>query len=190
MTSTITKETYAKIETFDYGSEDETKEFMIRNFYIDNTRGHAHFRKFSKHSGDKFKFKWTPEKRNAYTSCCTEDHHDYNNYFYFTTFEDFEKEIKKQYVCKYHSHCPDNCSVNLITSPQEICAICLNNVQIHLLEETTCGHRFCLSCLHNYVRPKFEREEPITCPTCRRNIDYCSDCNNSKYECLCEKSDE
>lgn len=187
MTSSITKETYAKLETFDYGFGDEEKNFMIRNFYIDSTCGTAHFRKYTKYSSDRFKFQWSPKNTNPYTTCCTEND-QYNNYFFFTTFEDFETKIKKQYVCKYHSHCPDDCPVNQITSPEEICAICLNNVQLHLLEETSCGHRFCLSCLGKYVRPKFEKEEPITCPTCRRNIEYCHDCNNSYYECLCEKS--
>jgi len=187
MTSSITKETYDKLETFDF--ESNYKCFIIHKFYIDSTCGTAIIRKCHHDTVDKFNFRWSPDITNKYTTCCTEND-QYNNNFYFSSFEEFETKIKKQYVCKYHSHCPDNCPVNQITSPEEICAICLNNVQLHLLEETSCGHRFCLSCLDKYVKPKFEREEPITCPTCRRNIEYCSDCNNSNYECLCEKSDD
>jgi len=185
MTSTITKETYAKLETFDFGSGDETKEFVIRNFYIDRMAGTVFIRKFSEYASYKFKFKWNTRMMNRYTSVCTNDCH--NNYFFFSTFEEFETKIKKQYICKYHSFCPDNCPVNQITSPEEKCAICLNDVQLHLLEQTACGHHFCLSCLDKYVQSKIDKEEDVTCPTCRRNIEYCSECERSRYECDCKK---
>ena len=181
MTSTITKETYDKLETFDF---DPHNGFMIRNFYIDREAGTAFIRMFSEHSSHKYQFKWSSNKVNYYIVHCT-DNDSYNNYFFFTTFEEFETKIKKQYVCKYHSFCPDNCPANQITSPEEICAICLNNVQLHLLQETRCGHRFCLSCLDKYAKSKSDIEEEITCPTCRRNIEYCHECSNPKSECDC-----
>ena len=113
-----------------------------------------------------------------------------NHRFVFDSLEQFINKIKKLYVCPYHAFCPQDCSANRITSPEIQCAICLSDVQLHLLEETPCGHHFCLSCLAKYVNTKHNKEEDITCPICRRNIEHCYDCACAKFECGCVDEDD
>jgi hypothetical protein len=187
MTSIITKENYDKMMKNNIISEIRNgvkvlvkADFRIQNFYIQNRKGNVSIWKIPETIT--FKFRWTPSNPSSYIDkCCDEDSE--NNVFMFESFEEFDRELKKQYICKYHVSCGKNCSADYLISPEEKCSICLNDIQLHLLEETKCGHKFCLSCLDTYVQSK--REKEITCPTCRRNLKWCYGCDNSKFQCDC-----
>jgi len=192
MTSTITQETFDEIVKYKWTEDckcDCEREYVIRNFYICGKAGTATIGKaYSTPSEVRFSFSWKCNKKNLYKLFCVRQCiANENNRFLFSSLDTFNKKVNKQYICPYHSYCPDNCPANRITSPQEKCAICLTDVQIHLLEETPCGHHFCLSCLDKYANAKWNKQEPISCPTCRRNIMHCDKCNCAKYEqCLCD----
>jgi hypothetical protein len=194
MTSTITQETFDEIVKYKWTKDcecDSEREYVICNFYICGKAGTATFRKgYSPTDETRYIFSWKCNKRNSYTFACVRQCiAKENNYFIFTSLETFNKKLNKQYVCPYHSYCPENCPANRITSPEEKCAICLSDVQRHLLEETPCGHHFCLSCLDKYAKAKWRKEEPVTCPTCRRNIEDCFDHACPMYECGCKDDD-
>ena len=196
MTSQITKETFEEILDYDYNNYSL---FLIRFFYICSKKGSVFIKKFSDdltYSRPKFHFEWSPNVKSEYSKRCVHFRDvDNNNTFCFSTLEELESGLKKQYICPHHSVCIDSCPAGRIVSPEEKCAICLREVQLHLMEETTCGHRFCLPCLNTYVKSKLEqsevygcmdvKKEGIPCPTCRRNLKICIDCGYSMYACVC-----
>lgn len=194
MNSKISKENYDKMMSDNIISEirDGKKflvksDFSIQNFYIQNKKGKAHIWKLREQIT--FGFRWIPSNMFPYIDKCCEPESD-NNYFLFSSFEEFDENLKKQYICKYHVSCTNKCCAEYLTSPEEKCAICLNDIQIHLLEETSCGHRFCLSCLNTYVEKKGEKKIP--CPTCRRNIRWCHCCDGPMYQnnSACDHDDD
>jgi hypothetical protein len=188
MTSTVTRKNYEKMMSDNIISEIRNgkkylvkSEFYINNFYIQNRKGDVHIWKLPETIT--FKFRWMPSKNSPYIDKCCETESE-NNVFKFESFEEFETGLKNQYICKYHVSCGNNCCADYLTSPEEKCAICLSDVQIHLLEQTLCGHKFCLSCLDTYVESKRLGKE-IPCPTCRRDLKWCYGCDNPNYLCDC-----
>ena len=157
-------------------------DFNIKNFYIQNKKGTVNIWKIGGNAEyDKFKFCWRQINPPLYISrCCLPNGDNYT--FEFKSFAEFDEQLKKLFICKYHVSCKDNCSDDYLVSPQEQCAICLNDVQLHLLEETQCGHNFCLSCLNTYVESKGGQRK-IPCPTCRRNLKICNCCGKAKFKC-------
>jgi len=172
MSSRMTEENYDKLMS-------DLSSITIQNFYIQNRRGEAHIWKMepSITAG----FRWTPKFELPYINSCAKPEMN-NNYFLFSSFKEFDEKLKKQYICKLHVSCTDKCCAEYLTSPEETCAICLSDVQIHLLEETVCGHRFCLPCLNTYVESKTKQKD-IPCPTCRGNLRWCYGCNRPKSKC-------
>ena len=191
MTSKITKKCYNEIKSHDYKGNHSV--YLIRKFYISRKEGIA----FITHSHDNiFHFKWKRDIINEYTNRCVNfGKSNMNNSIYFSCLEDLNKRLGTEYVCQYHSFCPDSCPATRLISPPERCAICLQDVQMHLLEETPCGHRFCLSCLDTYIKSKLEPSDygslktkegqTLSCPTCRSNIENCKDCSKACYQCNC-----
>jgi hypothetical protein len=89
----------------------------------------------------------------------------------------------------------NNCACYRITSPIEKCAICLKDLQMHMLEETQCEHLFCLKCLNDYVKSRLNYnddehehiiDDGIPCPVCRRDLYMCEHCDYARFECICE----
>jgi hypothetical protein len=168
-------------------------DFYVKNFYIQNKKGtlniwHTGLGSTITTEWDNFKCRWLPTNQPPYIDRCCSDVTD-NQCFEFKNFKEFDEKLKKQFICKYHVSCRENftcletnCSADYLVSPEEQCAICLNNIQQHLLEETKCGHKFCLSCLNTYVESKVGHRK-IPCPTCRRNLTFCPCCCNAKYAC-------
>ena len=184
MNSKITEATYQEIISHDYTKESN---FILRNFYITNKQGNAYIKK----NQGQFFFSWSPCKENTYINWCKSDNILYRVNVCFSNFDEMNKKLEVQYFCPYHSYCRERCSANRITSPEDKCAICLKYVQIHMLEETACEHRFCLSCLDKYVKNKLLpegglKDNCILCPVCRRNLVFCNICVNAKYECTCD----
>jgi len=199
MTSTITQETFDEIVKYKWTKITmecskckcvAEREYEICNFYICGKSGTATIRKaYSNPPEVRYDFHWEPKNSNWYKKACVSIS-SYNHRFVFDSLEKFIKKIKKLYICPYHAFCPENCPSNRITSPEVKCAICLTDVQLHLLEETPCGHHFCLSCLDKYTESQWNKQEDVTCPTCRRNIEHCNDCDCAKYVCECKDSDD
>jgi hypothetical protein len=192
MTSKITKETYDEI--VEYNFTQKYSLYILRFFYICSKKGTVFITKLPNSSKKRFHFQWNPHIKNEYSSRCVHFKEvDNNNGFYFSTFEELTNKLSNQYICVYHSVCLDSCSVGKIVSPNETCAICLEEVQLHLMEETRCSHRFCLSCLHKYVKSRLEPSEyggvdvkgGIPCPTCRQNLEVCLYCGKAQYDCEC-----
>ena len=110
--------------------------------------------------------------------------------FIFKTMEEFNDSIGTKPICTIHVHC-HFCPVGLITSPLEMCPICMESSEKHLLETTLCGHHFHLKCLDSYVKKKIthwdEDEEIlcIPCPMCRMDLHWCTDCNKVGFDCMC-----
>lgn len=193
MTSKINKKGYNEIISHDYKRGHSV--YLIRQFYICRKQGTA----FITHSHDEtFHFKWKRDIINEYTNRCVNFvKTNMNNSFLFSSFEDLNKKLKEQYVCQYHSFCPDSCPATRLISPTETCAICLSDVQMHLLEETPCGHRFCLTCLDSYIKSKLEpgdygsfvikEGQILNCPTCRSNIENCRNCSRASWQCECQR---
>lgn len=162
-------------------------DFYVKNFYIQGKKGTMNIWKIM-NEPDTFRFRWTQSNLPPYIDrCCSINADEYC--YDFKSFAEFDEKLKKIFICKYHVSCREeriwtttNCSADFLISPEEQCAICLNDIQQHLLEETACGHKFCLSCLNTYVESKGGQRK-IPCPTCRRNLTYCSSCGNAKYNC-------
>lgn len=176
MNSRISKENYDKMMS-------DLVSITIQNFYIQNRRGEAHI--WKKDCCDYSGFRWSPKFELSYINTCAKPEMD-NNYFLFSSFEEFDEQLKKQYICKHHVSCTNKCCAEYLTSPEEKCAICLSDVQIHLLEETVCGHKFCLPCLNTYVESKTKTkviQKDIPCPTCRGNLRWCYCCNRPVSKC-------
>ena len=192
MTSKITKKSYNEIISYNYNRGHSV--YLIRQFYISGKQGTA----FITHNHDKtFDFKWKRNIVNEYTNRCVNfGKTNLNNYFLFSSMQELNKKLTEQYVCQYHSFCPDSCPATRLISPTERCAICLVDVQMHLLEETPCGHRFCLTCLDTYVKSKLEPSDygcfaikegyNLDCPTCRKNIENCCNCSKARCQCECQ----
>lgn len=195
MNSKITQKTYDEFTT----SVDK-KDLIIKPFYISRKKGTV-LLEVNKFKDNVFCFSWDILRRNKYTEYCgIKDMYDreysHDHCFEFSSFEELSEKLAKEYVCPYHANCCIGCSVNRITSPIDKCSICLREEQMHMLEETQCGHLFCLSCLDKYVKTRLnflddeDREcivdEGIPCPVCRRDINLCSECNHANFECSCE----
>ena len=56
----------------------------------------------------------------------------------------------------------------------EVCGICMNEMNGRIVEETACGHLFCktcFDCLKDYnLRENFYQRYTLQCPLCRGNI--------------------
>jgi len=165
----------------------------ISPFYISGKSGTVRLEKLH---NEEFKFTWFRNHTSKYVEYCVayQDTHNYI-YFFFFSFEDVIENVKNQNICLHHSRCRNVCSAYLITSPCEKCPICLKDVQMHMLEETECEHRFCLECLDKYVKSKLNYSDDdnehvieggITCPVCRRNLHMCHRCNYAKFNCICK----
>ena len=148
-----------------------------------------------------FCFSWDISRRDKYAEYCAikdmyEKEYSHDHCFEFSSFEELSEKLAKEYVCPYHANCCIGFSVNRITSPIEKCSIFLREEQMHMLEETQCGHLFCLSCLDKYVKTRLNFvddedreciiEEGIPCPVCCRDINLCSECNHATFECSCD----
>ena len=195
MTSIITQETFDEIVKYKWSEDckcDCKRDYKICNFYIGGKSGTATFEKAHSTPPEvRLIFEWQPKIRNWYKLACVRNCVIMENHrFVFDSLEKFIKKVKKLYICPYHAFCPENCPANRITSPEEKCAICLSDVQLHLLEETPCGHHFCLACLDKYTRSQMKKQGNVTCPTCRRNIEHCSECACAKFECGCKDRDD
>jgi hypothetical protein len=187
MTSKITQKTYDQfIESINLITD-------LNPFYISGKSGTV---RLEKNSHGYYKFMWFRNHTSKYVEYCVAYQDKHNHIcFTFSSFEDLSENINKQDVCLRHSRCQGSCSAYLITSPIEKCAICLKDVQMHMLEETECEHRFCLECLDTYVNSKLNYTEDenehvidggIPCPVCRRDIQLCNDCNYAVFECICK----
>jgi hypothetical protein len=187
MNSKISQETYQEILSHDY----KKSTFLLNNFYISNKKGEASFSKNHENFNKRFSFSWCPAKQSYYTEKCKSQSSTFHMHdFHFSNFEELTEKLEIQYFCSYHAYCSDRCPIGRITSPEDICAICLKNLQMHVFEETECEHRFCLSCLDRYVKsrilPEGElKENCIPCPVCKRDLKYCDDCENPNYDCIC-----
>jgi len=186
MTSKITQKTY---DDFTYANRTV---IHIGPFYISGKSGTVRLEKLS----SDFKFTWFRNNASIYVEYCI-PHHDKHNQisFIFSSFNDLSKNIDNQHVCLYHSLCQDKCSAHLITSPNDKCAICLKDEQMHMFEETKCEHRFCLECLDTYVKSKLNYTDDdnehvmdggIPCPVCRRDLQLCYDCEYARFNCICK----
>lgn len=183
MNSKITPNTYQEIISHDYIKKSR---FFLRNFYISGKKGEAIFSKNSEKASKKFCFTWLSHKKDTYRHKCQNYNNNNNMYnINFSEFDELIEELDNKYFCQYHAYCFERCSIERITSPKEQCAICLKEVQIHMLEETECEHRFCLSCLDTYVKSRIIHGICIPCPVCRRDLQYCDVCENAKYNCTC-----
>jgi hypothetical protein len=85
--------------------------------------------------------------------------------FQASSLDDFNEQIRS--ICPYHVNCgePGGCMAELITSPKVTCGICLVEQEVHLLQETKCGHHFHLKCLDELVS-RSRNQSPL-CPMCR-----------------------
>ena len=213
MTSQISKETFDEMKVFlqeaitkrkwfevyfeVYNTPDNL--FKIRNFYISGVRGSITFKivKVDRETIITYEFYYLPDKINLYNHSCVSDEEE-NSIFIFQTYEELQVALSKAYVCEYHSFCPRRCSFNRISSPKEKCGICHEEKELHLLEETACGHNFCLSCLGDYVRTRLRygggRElvpkDDIPCPVCRQDMQLCPDCKEAKFQCMCKNDND
>jgi hypothetical protein len=188
MTSQITQKTYDEFINSAIIIKDLTP------FYISGKSGTVRLEKIS--NRDYNNFTWFRNHTSRYVEYCVAFKEKHNHIFFkFCSFEDLSENINKQDVCLRHSRCQGSCSAYLITSPIEKCAICLKDMQMHMLEETECEHRFCLECLDTYVNSKLTYTEDedenvidggIPCPVCRRDIQLCNDCNYSMFKCICK----
>lgn len=196
MNSRMTEESFDKLMLNNMITEmrDDVKvllkcDFYVKNFYIQGKKGTINIWKLG--DSHTFRLRWMQTNRPAYLyKCCSENGDEYA--FNFKSFGEFDENLKKFVICKYHSCCSQNnqhkqtyshnCSADYLISPKEQCAICLNNVEQHLLEETQCGHKFCLSCLNTYAESKKEQKK-IPCPTCRRNLAICHCCGRAQFAC-------
>jgi len=188
MTSKITQKTYDNFITSNKLIID------IGPFYISGKSGTVRIEKLP--NGELFKFTWFRNNTSRYVEYCIA-HQDKHNHitFLFSLFNEMCANIDMQDVCIHHSRCQGKCSAHLITSPIEKCAICLKDVQMHMLEETECEHRFCLECLDTYVKSKLDYtdednehviEGGIPCPVCRRDLHLCYNCNYAQFNCICK----
>jgi hypothetical protein len=193
MTSRMTEENFDKLMLRNMVTEIRNGkkvllkcDFYVTHFYIQGKKGTINI--WKRGDTDTFGFSWVASNVQPYIDKCCQTNE--SNCFDFKSFGEFDEKLKQQFICKYHVSCRDirdtrnekNCSADYLISPEEQCAICLNDIQIHLLEETACGHKFCLSCLNTYVESKVGQRK-IPCPTCRRNIRFCVHCENAKYVC-------
>ena len=187
MTSEITQKTYDEFIS-------STKIIIdISPFYISGKSGTVRLEKLR---NNEFKFIWFRNHTSKYVEYCVAHQDKHNHIFFsFSSFDNLSESLNKQDVCLHHSRCQGKCSAYLITSPNEKCAICLKDVQMHILEETECEHRFCLECLDIYVKSKLDYtdddnehviEGGIPCPICRRNINLCINCEYARFECICK----
>ena len=187
MTSKITQKTYDE-----FIASDTKKSYLIKPFYITGKKGSLDLEKID----DGYIFLWERTHISKYAQYCIPEENRYDqNRFFFTSFEELLEELEKQYVCVHHAFCRDACSIYLITSPTEKCAICLKDVQMHMLEETQCQHRFCIECLDNYVKSRMNytvsrrvhiMDSGIPCPVCRRDLQICDRCDNPQFDCICK----
>ena len=204
MTSQISKETFDEIKVSLQKSLEAFLNgdhlFILRNFYISGVRGSITFTTGIVDRETKtiitYEFYYLPDKINLYNHSCVSDEEE-NSIFIFQTYEELQVALSKAYVCEYHSFCPRRCSFNRISSPKEKCGICHEEKELHLLEETACGHNFCLSCLGDYVRTRLRygggRElvpkDDIPCPVCRQGMLLCTHCNKACFQCMCYNDD-
>lgn len=95
-----------------------------------------------------------------------EDAHAYRG-FTFRNHDDFNERILSPIFCRIHVRCrPAICSNGLIRSSKEPCGICFEPKEMHLMEQTCCGHMFCMPCLN-----KLASSTPdLKCPICRGTL--------------------
>ena len=190
MTSKITRKTY------DAFTDNENKYCTLNPFYITGKSGTVRLEKYNEHFA-KFKFTWFRKNTSKYVDYCVSNQDKHNQiYFFFSSFDELSETIDKQNACLNHSTCDENnCSAYRITSPIEKCAICLKDVQMHMLEETECEHLFCLKCLDSYVKSRLRYNDDdnehiidggIPCPVCRRDLHMCEQCGYARFDCICD----
>ena len=206
MTSQISKETFDEIKVSLQKSLEAFLNgdhlFILRNFYISGVRGSITFTTGIVDRETKtiitYEFYYLPDKTNPYNDWCVSDDYLRAERIPFKTYEQLQVALSKAYVCKYHSFCQGRCSFNRISSPKEKCGICHEEKELHLLEETECGHNFCLSCLGKYVKTLIHYKSglglvlrgAIPCPVCRQDMQLCPDCKEAKFQCMCKNDND
>ena len=139
-----------------------------------------------------------------YEKHCVFDHNPKKYKFSFTTFEAFSEELEtfsKQIMlgtCDYHVfHGGDTCQALFTSGRTEKCPICLIDFDIYKMQETECGHYFCIKCLNKWATnemrnyQRFENsgsdgdDEFFNCPVCREGLDLC-ECTYAKSKCICD----
>jgi len=189
MTSKITLKTYNEMIV------SERRFSEITPFYICRKKGSVFI---ENNKDNSFHFTWDIMRPNKYVEYCTIKNSDYHSFTY-SSFEELSEQLNKQYICSFHANCwvKADCSADRITSEIDKCSICLREEQMHMMEETECGHFFCLGCLDKYVKSRLKYtddenlseevvEDCIPCPVCRRDIKLCQDCEHANFDCICK----
>lgn len=121
--------------------------------------------------------------------------------FTFNDYSDFVSQFKKAEELLSTRHCTFHglrcsggewCRVALCDDEgTTVCAICQEEKPTLQLEETRCGHLFCLSCLDKWAVSeygkwaKIDDYEAFRCPLCREDLCLCLVCHEPRKFCRC-----